>query len=151
MSYFMSEFSKFTSDLKNYYPPFLSMFIVNALICIFTGFSSFFFHGCSFEYDSFWGIWSLFSNLHFTGFMYMAIILSLGQLISLFLITRMFPDPIIPALALTLEPFLATLFLDFTDIQRIPGKWTFVGYTMIVPGMALILVGQCLYQRISNR
>lgn len=83
--------------------------------------------------------------------MYMAMILSLGQLVSLFLITRMFPDPIIPALALTLEPFLATLFLDFVDVQRIPGKWTFVGYTMIVPGMALILVGQCLFQRISNR
>jgi uncharacterized membrane protein YidH (DUF202 family) len=81
----------------------------------------------------------------------MAMILSLGQLVSLFLITRMFPDPIIPALALTLEPFLATLFLDLVDVQRIPGKWTFVGYTMIVPGMALILVGQCLFQRISNK
>jgi short subunit fatty acids transporter len=83
--------------------------------------------------------------------MFMAIILFLGQIISLFLITRMFPDPIIPALALTLEPFIATLFLDLTDIQRIPGRWTFVGYTMMVPGMALILVGQCLFQRMASR
>lgn len=81
----------------------------------------------------------------------MAILLSLGQLISIFMITRMFPDPIIPALAMTLEPFIASLFLDLTDIQRIPGKWTFVGYLLMVPGLALILVGQCLFQRISNK
>lgn len=80
----------------------------------------------------------------------MAIILSLGQLVSVFMITKMFPDPIIPALALTLEPFIATLFLDLTDIQRIPGKFTFVGYLLIVPGLCLILVGQCLIQRISR-
>ena len=147
----MSQFSKYTSDLKNYYPPFLSMFIVNTLICAFMCLSSFFLHGCSFDLDTFWGIWSLFSSQHFTGFMFMAIIIFLGQIVSLFLITRMFPNPIIPALVLTLQPFIATLFLDLTDVQRIPGRWTFVGYTMIVPGMALILVGQCLFQRISNR
>lgn len=151
MSFFMSEFSKYTSDLRNYYPPFLSMFIVNIMICILMCFSSFFLQGCSFELDSFWGIWSLFSNLHFTGFMYMAIILSLGQLISIFMITRMFPDPIIPALAMTLEPFIATLILDFSDVQRIPGKFTFVGYLLMVPGLSLILVGQCLFQRISSK
>lgn len=32
----------------------------------------------------------------------MAIVLSLGNLISIFMITKMFPDPIIPALAMTL-------------------------------------------------
>ena len=43
-SLMMSQFSKFTSDLKNYYPTFLSIFIVNffnifhlTLICFFTG------------------------------------------------------------------------------------------------------------------
>lgn len=81
----------------------------------------------------------------------MAIILSLGQLVSVFMITKMFPDPIIPALAMTLEPFIATLFLDLTNIQRIPGKFTFVGYLLMVPGLCLILVGQCLFQRISSK
>lgn len=145
----MSQFSKFTSDLRTYYPPFLSMLIVNIFVCIFMCFSSFFFHGCNFEFDSFWGIWSIFSELHFSGFMYMAIIISLGQLVSVFMITKMFPDPIIPALAMTLEPFIATLFLDLTNIQRIPGKFTSIGYLLMVPGLSLILIGQCLFQRIS--
>ena len=54
-------------------------------------FSSVFIHGCTFDFDSFWGIWSLFSNQHFTAFMYMAIMISLGQLFSIFWITKMFP------------------------------------------------------------
>jgi hypothetical protein len=65
-------------------------------------FSCFFVNGATFDFDSFFGIWSLFTNKHFTGFMYMAIVLSLGNLISIFMITKMFPDPIIPALAMTL-------------------------------------------------
>jgi hypothetical protein len=96
-------------------------------------------------------MWSLFSNLHFAGFMYMAIILSLGQIVSLVLITRMFPDPIIPALAMTLEPFIATLLLDVTGIQKLPGNFTIIGYLFFVPGLCLILVGQCLFNRITAK
>lgn len=151
MSFFMSEFSKYTSDLKNYYPPFLSMLIVNTSNCILMAFSCYFINGCDFNFDSFFGIWSLFSNLHFTGFMFMAIMLSLGQMISIFMITRMFPDPIIPALAMTLEPFVATFILDLVDIQRMPDNFTLIGYLFMVPGMSLILVGQCLFQRISSK
>lgn len=102
MSFFMSQFSKFTSDLGSYYPPFLSMFIVNILVCINMSFSSYFINACDWDYDSFWGMFSLFSNLHFAGFMFMAIMLSLGQIISIVVITKMFPDPIIPALVMTL-------------------------------------------------
>ena len=147
----MSRFSQYTSDLKNYYPPFLSMLIVNTFNAIHMAFSSFFFHGCNFDFDSFWGIWSIFSDQHFAGFMYMAIILFMGQMISILMITRMFPDPIVPALAMTLEPFIATLFLDLTGIQRLPDSFTLIGYLFLVPGLCLILVGQCLFQRINAK
>jgi hypothetical protein len=147
----MSQFSKFTSDLGSYYPPFLSMFLVNCMNCINMAMSSFFINGISFDHDSFWGLWSLFSNKHFAEFMYMAIILFLGQIVSVVMITRMFPDPIIPALAMTLEPFIATLLLDIAGIQRIPGHFTIIGYVLFVPGLCLILVGQCLFQRISAK
>lgn len=147
----MSQFSKFTSDLGSYYPPFLSMFIVNNLNWIIMSFSSYFVNGCNWDSDSFWGFFSLFSNQHFAGFMYMAIILSLGQIVSIVMITRMFPDPIIPALAMTLDPFIATLLIDVAGIQRLPGNFTVIGYLFFVPGLCLILVGQCLYQRISAR
>jgi hypothetical protein len=147
----MSQFSKFTSDLGSYYPPFLSMFLVNCMNCINVAMSGFFINGANFNSDSFWGLWSLFSNQHFAGFMYMAIILSLGQIISIVMITRMFPDPIIPALAMTLEPFIATLLVDISGIQQIPGHFTIIGYVFFVPGLCLILVGQCLFQRISAK
>ena len=147
----MSKSSQYTSDLKNYYPPFLSMLLVNTFNCIHMGLSSFFFQGCSFDFNSFFGIWSLFTDQHFAGFMYMAIILSLGQIISLVMVTRMFPDPIVPALAMTLEPFIATLILDLSNIQRLPGSFTMIGYLFLVPGLCLILVGQCLFQRISSK
>ena len=147
----MSQFSKFTSDLGRYYPPFLSMFIVNIINCINMAFVCYFIHGCDWSFDSFWGIWSLLSNQHFAGFMFMAIFLSLGQIVSLVVITRMFPDPIIPALVMTLEPFIATLIVDIAGIQRLPGNFTIIGYVFYVPGLCLILVGQCLYLRISAK
>lgn len=81
----------------------------------------------------------------------MAIILALGQIISLVMITRMFPDPIIPALAMTLEPFIASFILDITDVQRLPAGFTIIGYLLMVPGLCLILVGQCLFQRIASK
>ena len=151
MSFFMSQCSKFTSDLGSYYPPFLSMFIVNTLNCINLAFACFFTNGCEWTFDSFWGIFGLLSNQHFAGFMFMAIFLSLGQMVSLVAITRSFPDPIIPALAMTLEPFIATLLLDIAGIQNLPGNFTLMGYIFFVPGLCLILVGQCLYQRMSAK
>lgn len=151
ISFFMSQFSKFTSDLGSYYPPFLSMLIVNCLNCIIMAFSSYFVNACDWNYESFWGVWSLFSDLHFASFMFMAIMLSLGQIISLVLITHMFPDPIIPALVMTLDPFIATLILDFSGIQKLPGNFTVIGYVFLVPGICMILVGQCLFNRISAK
>jgi hypothetical protein len=98
----MSQFSKYTSDLRTYYPPFLSMFLVNTFNTINLLLIAFFFQGATFDFDPYWGIFSVFTDSHFVSFMYMAIVLAFGQMVSVFLITRMFPDPIIPALAMTL-------------------------------------------------
>lgn len=151
MSFFMSQFSKFTSDMGTYFPPFLSMFIINGLNCIIMAFSSYFVNACDWNFDYFWGMWSIFSSLHFAGFMFMALMLSLGQIISLVLITKLFPDPIIPALIMTLDPFIASLIIDFLGVQKLPGNFSIVGYVFLVPGICLILVGQCLYNRISAK
>ena len=150
-SFFTSQFSKYTSDLGKYYPPFLSMFIVYNLNWINMSFSSYFINGCEWTFDSFWGFFSIFSNKHFTGFLFMGILLSLGQMVSLVMVTRMFPDPIIPALATTLEPFIASYILSMTGIQALPGTSTLMGYTLFIPGMSLILVGQCLFSRVMAR
>lgn len=78
------------------------MTIVNIFNFFNIGLLSFFFNGATFDFDSFWGILSLFTSKHFASFMYMAIVLAFGQMISVFIVTKMFPDPIIPALGMTL-------------------------------------------------
>lgn len=144
----MAEFSKYTSDLRSYYPPFLSMFIVNVFNVFNMTLITYFFNGGSFSFEPFWGAYSIFSDgSHFTAFMYMAIILACGQMVSVFLVTRMFPDPIIPALAMTLDPFIASFFVQLTNIQTLPGDFSMIGYLFIFPGMLIILMGQCFFQR----
>lgn len=96
----MAKFSVYTSDLKNHYPPYLSMLIVNSLVCINMMFSTYFFNGLTFDYNPFWGFLSIFSQQHFAAFMYMAIILCMGLVISFVMISNLFPDTIIPSLAM---------------------------------------------------
>jgi hypothetical protein len=144
----MAEFSKYTSDLRSYYPPFLSMFIVNVFNVFNMALITYFFNGGSFSFEPFWGAYSIFSDgSHFTAFMYMAIILACGQMVSVFLVTRMFPDPIIPALAMSLDPFIASFVVQLTNIQTLPGDFSMIGYLFIFPGMLIILMGQCFFQR----
>lgn len=143
----MSQFSKFTSDLRSYYPPFLSMFLINSFNSFHFCLIVFFLNGGSFSFEEFWGIFSIFTDSHFVSFMYMAIVLAFGQMISVFLVTRMFPDPIIPALALTLEPFIGSFIVQLGNIQNLPGDFSMIGYLLIFPGILTILMGQCFFQR----
>lgn len=143
----MSQFSQYTSDLRSYYPPFLSIFLVNLFNTFHFCLIVFFFNGGTFSFEPFWGIFSIFTDEHFVSFMYMAIVLGCGQMASVFFVIRMFPDPIIPALMVTLEPFIATFILQLTGIQHMPGDFSMMGYLLIFPGMLAILVGQCFFQR----
>ena len=143
----MSQFSRYTSDMRSYYPPFLAMLLVNVFNVLNLILISFFFNGSTFDFDPYWGIFSIFTDSHFTSFMYMAIVLAFGQMVSVFLITKMFPDPIIPALAMTIEPYLACFFVDLGKIQNLPGNFAMIGFILIFPGMLMVLMGQCFYQR----
>lgn len=77
----------------------------------------------------------------------MAIVLACGQMVSVFFVTRMFPDSIIPALALALEPFIASFIVQLANIQNLPGDFSMMGYLFIFPGILVVLIGQCLFQR----
>jgi hypothetical protein len=81
----------------------------------------------------------------------MAIMLSTGTLISFVLISKLFQDPVIPGMAMTLDPIIATLLVHIFGVQLMPNPITFVGYFFIVPGLLLILTGQCLFQRIKAK
>ena len=133
--------------MKSHYPPYLSMLLVHVFMTINMAFSTYFFNGLTFDTDSRYGYFSIFSNEHFAGFMYMSIVLGFGMFVSSVMISKLFPDPILPALAMTLDPVLATILLELSGIQTMPKAYSFIGYLFIVPGLLLILVGQCLYQR----
>lgn len=140
-----------TADLKTYYPPFLSMLLVNFFICVNMSFVAYFFNGASFDFESRYGVLSLFTQKHFAGFMYMAIILCMGLVISFVMISKLFPNPVVPGLAMTLEPPISTFFLQISGVQAMPGPYAFVGYAFIIPGNFLILIGQWVFQRLHEK
>jgi hypothetical protein len=127
------------------------MFLVNLFLSLNMSFSAYFFNGATFDFDSKFGVFSIFTQTHFASFMYMAIILCSGMFISFVLISKLFQDPIIPGLAMTLDPILATFLVHLFGVQMLPTSLTFVGYLLIVPGLFLILIGQCLFQRIKAK
>ena len=143
----MSQLSKQTSDLKEYYPPYLSMFLNNLFTCIFVIFSAFFFIGITFDFDTQWGVFALFTDSHFSNFLYMSILLGMGVFISFVMVSRMFPDPIVPALAMTLEPIISTVLFHAVGVQTMPGPHACFGFMLIVPGVIVILLGNCLFTR----
>lgn len=134
-------------DLKSYYPPFLSMFLVNISISFHVGLSAYFVNGATFDRDTSFGVWGLLTGAHFGAFFYMAIVLSLGMYISFTMISKLFSDPILPALAMTLEPFFATFFLNLVSVQSMPGSYSIYGYIFLICGLFMILIGQYLIQR----
>ena len=77
----------------------------------------------------------------------MATVLSLGMYISFTMISKLFSDPILPALATTLEPFFATFFLNLVSVQSMPGSYSIFGYIFLICGLSMILIGQYLIQR----
>lgn len=147
----MSKFSVYTADLKNHYPPYLSMLLVNTMVCINMMFTTYFFNGATFDHDPFWGILSIISQKHFAAFMYMAIILCMGLVISFVMISNLFPEPIIPSLAMAFEPAISTLLLYLAGVQTMPPALSFIGYILIIPGNFLILVGQWLFPIVNKQ
>jgi hypothetical protein len=133
--------------MKSHYPPYLSLMLVYFFLTINMALSTFFFNGLTFDIHPEYGIFSIFSHAHFAGFMYMGIVLCFGTFVSLVMIAKLFPDPILPALAMTLDPIIATLLLQWFGVQYMPEAYSFIGYSFIIPGLLLILIGQCLYQR----
>ena len=77
----------------------------------------------------------------------MSILLNTGLFISFVMISKLFPDPIFPAMAMTLDPILATFFVQVFGVQMMPNPMSFIGYLFVLPGLIVILLGQCLYQR----
>lgn len=147
----MSKFSVLTAELKSYYPPFLGMFLANFFICINMTFSAYFFNGATFDFEPHFGVFSIFSQKHFAGFLYMSIILCMGLIISSMMISKMFPTPVVPSLAMTLEPCISTVFIQVTGVQEMPGGFALIGYAFIIPGNILILIGQWLFQNSQKK
>lgn len=146
----MSNFSRYNADLKDHYPPYLSMLLANIFVCCNMCFTSYFFNGATFDLDTFYGIFSIFSELHFGGFMYMSIILGLGLFLSLVMMTKLFEDPITPAVGMLFEPIISTILLNIVGVQTLPGSLACIGYVFILPGQFLIVTGQYLLKKSTD-
>lgn len=118
------------------------MLITNLLVSVYMFLSAFFFNGVTFDFDSFWGIFAILEQKHFVAFMYMGIILCLGVILSFVMVSNLFPDTIVPSLAMTFEPTISSAFVYGAGVQKLPGSLTFFGYILIIPGNMFILLGQ---------
>lgn len=123
------------------------MFLVNIFVSIHVGLAAYFINGATFDRDTLFGMFGLFTEDHFGTFFYMAVVLSFGTYLSFTLISKLFTDPIIPALAMTLEPFFATFFINLISVQSMPGSFSIYGYVFLICGIFLILIGQFVLQK----
>lgn len=96
----MSMISRMNRDPKSYLPSNLSVLISNIFVSINMSLSGYFFNGATFDMDPVYGIFSIFSEKHFTGFLYMSIILGLGLFLSSVMITKIFDEKLTPTLAM---------------------------------------------------
>lgn len=122
--------------------------------------SSYFFAGSDLvQHDSFWGWSGLFTSTQFSGFLFMSIILGMGNFITQTLISKIF-EPIIPATVALFEPIFSTIILQLVGVQIIPSKkktdyfhsspltkqnllggLACLGYVFILPGLFVIIIG----------
>ena len=90
VSLVMSIVSRTNRDPKSYLPSYLSVMISNIGVSLNMALSAYFFNGATFDMHPVYGIFSIFSEKHFTGFLYMSIILGLGLFLSSVMITKIF-------------------------------------------------------------
>lgn len=65
-------------------------------------FSAFFFNGATFDANSMWGVFALFTTAHFTNFLLLATLLGASVFISFSLVSKLFSDPVVIAIAMTM-------------------------------------------------
>jgi hypothetical protein len=65
----MTKLSKHTADIKNIYPPFLSMFVISLLSTFHLMVLSYFVDGTNVDFDRFWGWFGIIKDGSFTHFM----------------------------------------------------------------------------------
>lgn len=147
VAFCMAKLSTHTANLKTVFPPYLSMVLVNSTVCIIMALCAYFFLGATFNSDPTYGVFNIFSQEHFSTFLYLSVILNLGMIISYVMLTRLFPDQIIPALGMTFEPFFSACFFEISGVQKLPGSFAIMGYTIMVPGKILILLGNWINQK----
>jgi hypothetical protein len=90
VSVIMAVCYKYTTNISKCYPSYLGMLVVNSMIVVNMAFSSYLFHGATFDSDPEYGIFGIFSD-HFITFFTMSIFLGFGMLWSYAMISNLFP------------------------------------------------------------
>jgi hypothetical protein len=111
---------------------------------------SYFFHGSSLDFDYKFGLLGIFNAGHFVTFFQLSVVIGFGMLWSYTMISNLFSEPLLPALATQFEPILSLMFIDLIGLQPMPSGYTMMGYLFYLPGMFLIVIGQNAYQKIQK-
>ncbi|EAR82509.1 transmembrane protein, putative (macronuclear) [Tetrahymena thermophila SB210] len=150
VSYILFRMQNHRDESGKTYPPFLNQALIFAFTSVNMTMSSYFFSGSDLIHDSFWGCLGLFSSEQFSGFLFMSIILGMGNFITSVLINKIF-KPIIPATISLFEPIFSTIILQLVGVQIIPGGLSCIGYVFILPGLFVINLGQFLLNEKKNQ
>jgi hypothetical protein len=126
------------------------MLILNLMNTINLVILAFFFNGVTFDSSKIWGMFCIFEDNKFATLLYTVLILCTGMVTSYTLVAKLFPNFVLPTLAYFLEPGIVTGLLNLSNIQALPGSFSFIGYIMLTPGMGMILFGQWLFIRLKS-
>ena len=125
--------------------------IISILTSLHLLLGAYFFTGASFDFADYWGIFSLITNEDSSKFVHFGIILCFCLILLYSIVSKMYPNSLIPSLVMSFEPILSTIMLQIALIQFMPGAFGCIGYIFILLGNFLILIGQWMYQRIHKK
>lgn len=147
----MARFSKITTGIYHIFPSYLSMLIIDMLNVVNMAALGYFTNGITFDFSPQWGFFSVFTDYEFAWMMYSGLVLCIGLVLTFVLVAKLFPNFAIPSIAYFFEPAISCLLLNFTNVQALPRSFSLLGYTIMTPGMAFIMIGQWLFIRNKKR
>jgi hypothetical protein len=147
MSLIVYWFQSLNLGLRHVFPPYLSMLIINIMNTANLVFLGYFVNGATFDTAEGWGFFSIIRDDKFALFLYTVIILCTGTVASFTLVAKLFPNFVVPTMMYFLEPGIVTVLFHFSNVQALPGSFSFIGYTLMTPGMGMILIGQWIFTR----
>ena len=123
------------------YPSWLGITIINFLSSIFQLAYSVLFESASFDSDTYYGVFGLFTLRWFFIHIGISLITGIGCFCLMIIISRIF-IPLHYHFLLHLEPVSGSIMTYLLGLQMLPGLWTSISLIVIIVASTIILVGK---------